>query len=326
MRKKWLLVVVAVVALSAAVLSWVAQSASRSAAEVASAAEGAGGANLPGILKPENTPTPSLTPTRAVPTPGPTMTPAASPTPGFGPNWLENGSFEACWITLPPVEGDKRNQNPSGWTLSWLERGEEVWDLRTIHPENPQVGIVTGIAEMVHKLNTQLPAEEQIGGPKALILEGLTTYKIFDTHGSYGSQLAQTVTLPAGLWRLTVPVQLHWQENLDPNDLTWDTFTAESGAWVLGDGLQAGGWATARDMGDRRWFYHVVEFELAEEQDVEVLLRFKSIYQSSKDFFVDAVWLEPISALTGGGYRTTTEPQSIARLGLMAADDDRECP
>lgn len=327
MRKKWLLVAVAWLVLGAAVFGWLARAMSRPAADVAHAIEGAGGANLPVILKPANTPTPVPTPTRSVPTPGPTVTPVASPTPGFGPNWLENGGFEACWITLPPVEGGKKNQNPSGWTVSWLEPGEEVWDLRTIHPDDPEVGIVTGIAEMVHKLNSQLPPEEQLGGPRALILDGQTTYKIFDTHGSFGSQLVQTVTLPAGTWRLTVPVQLHWHENLDPDDMTWDTFTAESGAWVLGAGLRAGGWATARDMGDRRWFYHVVEFELAAEREVEVLLRFKSIYKSSKDFFVDAVWLEPIDALTAaGGYRSMTDPQRVARPWQLAPNDDRECP
>lgn len=326
MRKKWLLVVVAWLVLGTAVAALADGWLARGARGPSALADDPVAAHLPIVLKPENTPTPTLTPTRSVPTPGPTITPVASPTPGFGSNWLENGSFEACWITLPPVEGGKKNQNPSGWTASWLEQGEEVWDLRTINPDNPQVGIVTGIAEMVHKLNGQLPPEEQVGGPKALILEGLTTYKIFDTHGSFGSQLAQTVTLPAGMWRLTVPVQLHWHENLDPDDLTWDTFTAESGAWVLGDGLQTGGWATARDMGDRRWFYHVVEFTLPAEQDVEILLRFKSIYQSSKDFFVDAVWLEPINSLATDAYRQTTVQQLVTRPETLAPNNDRECP
>src|SRR5690606_15784600 len=95
-------------------------------------------------------------------------------------------------------------------------------------------------------------------------------------------------------YRLTVPVQLHWHEQLDPNDPTWDTFTAESGAWVVYGGTQTGGWATAREMGDRRWYYHVVEFTLAQQTEVEVRIRVKSIYRSAKDFFVDAVWLEEI--------------------------------
>jgi hypothetical protein len=267
----------------------------------ATADEGDALANLPAIFRPENTPTPSVTPTQIPtstsgppPTPPATATYAPSPTPGFGSNLLANGSFEEGWSDLPPVEGSLINQEPNGWELDWLEKGEEVWDLRTIHPDDPQVGIVSGIAEMLHKLSHQLPPDEQLGGPNALILEGDATYKMFHRGAAFGSQLSQTITLPAGNYRLTVPVQLHWHENLDPNDPTWDTYTAESGAWVIINGAPSGGWATARDMGDRRWFYHVVEFSLPAQTEVEVLIRVKSIYHSAKDFFVDGVWLESI--------------------------------
>lgn len=278
MRKKWLFLTIAGVLFVAAVLSLLAQP----DGGAARADVGPGAVNLPIILNPG-------------PTPSATLTPVPSPTPGFGENWLENGSFEdEHWTDLPPVEGYLINQEPRGWDLTWLERGDIVWDLRTIHPNDPAVGRVSGIAEMIHKLARQLPPEEQAGGPQALILEGDQTYKIFHHGGAFGSQLSQRVTLPAGRWRLTVPVQLHWHENLDPDDPTWDTYTAESGAWVIVNGSWLGGWATARDMGDRRWFYHVVEFQLTEETEVEVLIRVKSIYLSAKDFFIDAVWLEPI--------------------------------
>jgi hypothetical protein len=321
MRKKWLFVAVAWLVLGAAVFGWLARATSRPAAGVARAADTAGGVNLPIILRPANTPTPSPTSTRSAPTPGPTMTPVASPTPGFGPNWLENGSFEEGWTDLPPVDGSLTNQNPDGWTLSWLERGEEVWDLRTIHPDDPIVGVVSGVAEMIHKCNYQLPPHEQLGGPNALILEGGAVYKMFHRGAAFGSQLTQTVTLPAGSYRLTVPVQLHWHENLDPDDLTWDTFTAESGAWVIFGANRIGGWATARDMGDRRWFYHVVEFNLPATTPVELLIRVKSIYWSPKDFFIDAVWLEPISSRVGAtdGYRPTTDAPARPAVAQPAA-------
>jgi hypothetical protein len=295
MRKYWMIAATVLLALSAVALGYLAR---------ATADEGDALANLPAVFRPENTPTPSATPTQApsatpAPTntigpPPPTVTRAPSPTPGFGPNRLANGSFEAGWTDLPPVPGNLINQEPNGWELDWLEIGQEVWDLRTIHPDDPQVGIVSGIAEMLHKLNGQLPPNEQLGGPDALILEGGAVYKMFHRGAAFGSQLSQIVTLPSGTYRLTVPMQLHWHENLDPNDPTWDTYTAESGAWVLAAGLQAGGWVTARDMGDRRWFYHVVEFSLPVETEIEVLIRVKSIYKSPKDFFMDAVWLESI--------------------------------
>lgn len=238
--------------------------------------------NLPAVFKPENTPTPEPTPTA---TPGPTSTPKPTPNPG-GANKLVNGSFEDGWIDLPPAPGNLTNQQPVGWTLIWLAPGSPMWD--------SPADIARGVPECLHKPFWTLPPDEWLGGPKALILDGDVTYKMFHHGTSFGSQLSQVVDdLPSGKYRLTVPVQLHWQEKLDPNDPTWDTYTAESGAWILVNGQKLGRWAHAREMGDRTWYYHVVEFELGSASDVEVLLRFKSKY-ANKDFFVDAVVLESV--------------------------------
>lgn len=247
-------------------------------------------ANLPAIFSPESTPTPEPTgtpvPTSTVP---PTAVPSPTPRPTAIPgdsNLLVNGSFEAGWVNLPPVVGSLINQQPIGWTLTWLEPGTPLWD--------SPADIARGIAECLHKDPTTLPPNEWLGGPNALILDGDHTYKTFHSGASFGTQLWQPVdNLPAGHYRLTVPVQLHWQEDLDPNDPTWDTYTAESGAWILVNGQKLGQWVNARQMGDRTWTEHVVEFTLAETADVEVLLRFKSKY-AHKDFFIDAVRLEAI--------------------------------
>ncbi len=264
--------------------------------------------NLPIVLRPENTPTPTPLPTATntppPPTPPATRVPAPSPTPGFGPNLLKNGSFEDGWRDLPPQPGNQINQEPLRWTLTWLTMGQEVWDPRPKHHDDPGIGIVSGVPEMVHKIGggdpeikkPTLPPEEWFGGVRALILDGTRTYKIFHKAGVFAAQLSQQVTLQPGRYRLTVPVQLHWQEKLDPKDPTWDTFTAESGAWALVNGAPVGGsWATAREMGDRRWYYHVIEFNLASPATVEARIRVKSIYRSAKDFFIDAIWLERIN-------------------------------
>lgn len=248
-------------------------------------------ANLPIVLKPENTPTPSATPTLA-PTNTPTITPTATRNEGCPPiatpipptSGLVNGGFEGCWDTI--VLG---NQEPDGWELTWVQPGQQLWDAR--YPE-----AATAIAEMIHKLKHQLPPNEWPGAPNALILDGEATYKIFSNYNVFGSQLYQRVELPAGSWRLIVPVQLHWHENLDGKD----EYTAESGAWVIANGSQSGAWAHAKQMGDRTWFYHVVEFNLTAGDSVEVVIRFKSAYRTIKDFFIDAVRIEPISAVTAG--------------------------
>jgi len=39
---------------------------------------------------------------------------------------LKNPSFEDGWQDLPPAPGNLTNQQPAGWTLRWLEPGENV--------------------------------------------------------------------------------------------------------------------------------------------------------------------------------------------------------
>ena len=281
MRKKWLLVVVAWVVLGAAVFGWLARATSRPAAGVASAAEGAGGVNLPVILKPENTPTP---------TPSPTPTPRPTPVPPPDGNWIVNGSFEGDhnWTNIVTGYGNLVNQEPNGLKLSWIAVGQPLYD-----PHRP--GDIAGcVAESLHKNTQTLPPDEWAGEPGALILEGTQVYKTFHAGTSFGTELRQSIeNLPRGRYRLTMPVNLIWHENLDPSGVGWDHETAESAAFVFIDGVRYGRWVNALEMGDRTWYYHQVEFNVPAGSDVEVVLQFKSRY-AKKDFFIDAVRLEAI--------------------------------
>jgi hypothetical protein len=112
--------------------------------------------------------------------------------------------------------------------------------------------------------------------------------------------------LPAGAWRLTIPIQAHMHVVG-----SWDPYTAESGVWVLIAGMQAGGWVNANQMGDRRWFSHVVEFNLPAGGEVEVLIRVKSKHQAPKDFFVDATRLQPIATVSGGYHRQLSPGEAL---------------
>jgi hypothetical protein len=245
-------------------------------------------AHLPAIFKPENTPTPEATATASpqpTATPGPTGTPRPTPSPGN--NLLVNGSFEDGWTDIYSFVDNQQKQQPTGWTLSWLGIGEPLYD----EPPGSE-WVVRGLPECLHKSIYTLPDNEHPGQPNALILDGIQTYKMFNSGASFGGEMSQVVeNVPAGRYRLTVPVQLHWQEKLDPGGSGWDHYTAESGAWVLVNGQKLGRWVNALEMGNRRWTTHVVEFELTEAADVEVLLRFKSRY-ANKDFFFDEVVLE----------------------------------
>jgi hypothetical protein len=198
---------------------------------------------------------------------------------------LLNGSFEEGWTDMPPAPGNLVNQQPMAWTLSWLEPGDTLWD-----SNDP----VTGVPEAVHKLKSQLPPNEWPGQPQALILDGEVTYKIFHFGAAFGGQLTQRIDhVPGGRYRLTFPVQIHLHENLDPNG-DWDAYTVESGVWALTGGQQTGGWAHAKQMGDRTWFYHVLEFDVDNGAPIDVLIRVKSKYLGPKDFFMDAITLERI--------------------------------
>ncbi len=74
---------------------------------------------------------------------------------------LENGSFEdEGWTDLSPVG----NQQPVSWTLTWVEPGELLYD-----SDNDRAEV---IPECVHKGSDQLPPDEQLGTPGALILDG----------------------------------------------------------------------------------------------------------------------------------------------------------
>ena len=271
------------------------------------------GANLPIVLKPVNTPTPSATPTLG-PTNTPTITPTPTrnvgcpplPTPTAAAFGLVNGGFEGCWGTI-----ELGNQEPDGWELTWVKPGQQLWDARYTEP-------ATAIAEMIHKLKRQLPPNEWPGAPNALILDGEATYKIFSNYNIFGSQLYQRVSLPAGSWRLVVPVQTHWHEDLDGKD----EYTVESGAWIIVNGTQLGAWAHAKQMGDRKWFYHNVEFTLPAAGSVDVVIRFKSAYRSTKDFFIDAVRIEPISTVSKGRTvefgqgRVTSRPSQLVDIPM----------
>jgi hypothetical protein len=261
MRKPGLFVALVGVGLLAAVLVAYAAGEPVSVSHQVKDDEGEGDTYLPLVMVQEE----------VVPTPVPTATPTPTATPQIGQ--LENGSFEEGWHDLPPAPGSLINQEPREWDLYWVEPGEPLFG------SSDTAG---GVPECVHKHKDQLPPHEQPGGPDALILDGDYVYKIFHSGEPFGAELSQTVSqLPPGsTWRLTVPIQVHLHGDTDPNG-------AESGVWVNG----TGGWANGDTMGDRNWYQHEVEFTVPANGAVEIVIRVKSKWPQSKDFFIDDVQL-----------------------------------
>lgn len=187
---------------------------------------------------------------------------------------LRNGSFSEGWTDMPPLLGDLINQQPQNWILRWLEPGESLFGAGDT---------AQGVPECVHKLSDQLPLNERLGGPDALILAGSATYKIFNAGAPFGAELTQIVTglKPGTPATLTVPVFVDLHGETDP-------FGAESGVWVNGEGQ----WVNGGTMQNRRWFRHTLEFTVPDNGQIEIAIRVKSKWPRPKDFFIDGVELE----------------------------------
>lgn len=187
---------------------------------------------------------------------------------------LRNGAFSEGWTDMPPAPGNLINQQPKGWTLHWLDLGETLYGTSDV---------VTGIPECVHKLSNQLPANERLGEPNALILEGNATYKIFHFAGAFGAELKQTVShlKPGTTATLTVPILAVLYDETDP-------YGAESGVWVNGGGA----WVNGGAMGNRKWYRHKIEFTVPANGQATIVIRVKSKWPRKKDFFIDGIKLE----------------------------------
>lgn len=191
---------------------------------------------------------------------------------------IRNGAFSEGWEDMPPAPGHLINQRPKGWTLRWIEPGERLFE------SDDRAG---GVPECVHKLNDQLPPNEQYGGPDALILKGDAVYKIFHSGAAFGAELTQTVTglQPGSEALLIVPilVVLHGDT---------DVYGAESSVWVNG----VGGWVRGDEMGNRRWHRHQLRFTVPDDGRAQIAIRVKSKWPRPKDFFIDHVTLEAVAA------------------------------
>ncbi len=204
---------------------------------------------------------------------------------------LKNGSFEEPWTDLPPQPGYLINQQPAGWTLSWVEPGQMLYDSQDK---------ADGVPECVHKLSTQLPPSEQLGAKDALILDGSVTYKIFHFAAPFGAELRQTVRglQPGteGLLKVPILAVLYGEQ---------DDYGIETGAWVDTVGSDktddwAGQWLTGRKMGDHRWHTHEVPFIVPASGSVTVIVRVKGKWPRAKDFFFDNITLEAVPAVDSG--------------------------
>ena len=190
-----------------------------------------------------------------------------------------NGSFEQGWETLY-----NKNQQPNGWTLVESLTGSRLLAPKAGNGDTESYTLCT--PECVHKLDWQLPADEQLGQPKALILEGKAVYKIFG-HAAFRATLAQQWTVtPGAVCSLTIPVQVHGQKKPDGT-----LYNADTGAayWRVTINGTVGDWFTYNnDFSDREWMTYSPGFK-ALYGTVDLLIEFESHTLAGIDFFIDNV-------------------------------------
>ncbi len=118
----------------------------------------------------------------------------AEPPPVVDAGALRNGSFDEGY---PDFDGwatiENGNQRPNGWDLSLPPKGQLLPFPTHLQQGNVIPAISNGPGELVHKNANQLPPDEQLGQPRALILDGGRVYKIFGGPGAHAGVLSQII-------------------------------------------------------------------------------------------------------------------------------------
>lgn len=189
-----------------------------------------------------------------------------------------NHSFEDGWTT----DQTTGNQTPNEWALEWKQPGEAMWSAGAFPGEPDPVDTVLRVPECVHKLASQLPPDEQPGGPNALILDGTHCFKVFGV--GFSATMRQTISGFADDSRLTfrVPVQVHAH-----GDGSWGACAFRIG--VQGHFTQWQTFTTGLD--DHEWAYLEASVVVTGTW-CRVRIDFEGRAVAPVDFFIDALGLE----------------------------------
>jgi len=201
-------------------------------------------------------------------------------------NLLQNGSFELDWTDIPIPGTGTINQEPDGWEVEWLEPGDPL--LSSVDyggpDDEPHYLTAKTIPECVHKLNDQLPPDEQSGGVDAIVLDGDTAYKVFSSVNPFGAYMAQLVTGldPGRRIVLEVPVRVHHHGDGSPGAAVWRCCLNN----------QTGPWLTFKeDFDDRAYMTFGMDSVVDADGCAFVAIDLESRALAGIDFFVDDVRL-----------------------------------
>jgi len=206
-------------------------------------------------------------------------------------NLLQNPSFENGWHQTNPDSG---NQTPNRWALTWRDNGDTMYSAGAFPGEDaPAIDAVIAAPECVHKLAAQLPPDEQLGAPHALILDGDVTYKIFRV--GFSATLSQNLTVtPGARVRFSAPIQAHHHGDGSYGACAVRVCVNETcSAWATFSG-------GLPDPANPAWVTLTIEAEIPESGACIVAIDCEGRAVAPIDFFIDAVALEVIAEPTNG--------------------------
>jgi hypothetical protein len=197
-------------------------------------------------------------------------------------NLLRNGDFSGGWSTNPTTG----NQTPNGWALI-INHVDSL--LSNIEPRGAgdTEDHVQVIPECVHKLSAQLPENEQLGGPDALILEGDAVYKIFHEGGAFCVELVQIIEglEPGRRVQCKAHVNTSSYNNADTGGAYWRfSVNGEYSKWLT----------YKTHFENKQWLPYTILTRVDNIGWVNFSLEFESHTVGNSDFFIDALSVEYI--------------------------------
>ena len=189
-----------------------------------------------------------------------------------------NLSFENGWTNIEAGYGNLINQIPNNWEIFWTPIGEAGF----FNDKTNQNATINSVPEMVHKLNDQLPPDEQIGGENALILDGDAVYKIFAHKGIWRAGIRQVFeTYPNAEITVTVPVLVSYEDvlNFDSDDFQLQVTVGNEEYWF----------SSKNDLPHKTWDYLELEGQADEEGKCLLEIKAGTIWSNSRGFFIDNI-------------------------------------
>lgn len=215
-----------------------------------------------------------------------------------------NLSFEQGWddiiIGATGTQPGRQGQQPTGWTLTALPIGSKLLSAGVFPNDDPPLmETVKTVPECIHKHATTLPPDEQLGGSKALILDGDWTYAVFSNYSPFSVTLAtvldaaSTGAKPGQNVLVTVPVNTHFHP-YNPGGQPNGDDSLGACRWRVKANDAGGTWHTYKiNVIDRVFTYYQVNVKADANGAVRLVVDLESASEAGITYFIDGITAIP---------------------------------